>query len=136
MAATDAFMATMSEPELKAELAKVATDDERVAIVDKQVSAQQASIIALRIDLALAEGRLEGLMRLRESIGAPTLSPKHTLRARVIKYLEKNPGAGTSEIAAGLCAPVTTVSMCLGRNKDLFTKTPTDGWVNANHERL
>lgn len=116
--------------ELKAELAKVSSDEERVTILDKEIEAQQVGIFAMRCDLALAEGRLEGLMRLRKSIGAPKLSPKHTLRARIQKYLETTPGAGTSQIASGLCAPVITVSMCLGRNKNLFVQSPGEGWRN------
>jgi hypothetical protein len=123
-------MDTGTNDTLKAELAKASSDEERVAIVDKEIEAQQAKIFGMRFVLAIDEGRLEGLMRLRERIGAPTLSPKHTLRARVQKYLETSPGAGTSQIAAALCAPVTTISMCLGRNKDLFVQSPGEGWRN------
>jgi hypothetical protein len=106
------------------------TDAERLAAVEQAIEKQQSQVFDLQQELALAEGQLEGLMRLRERIGLPKLSTRHTLRARVQKYLEKKPGAGTSEIAAGLCAPVTTVSMCLGRNKDIFERRPGEGWAN------
>lgn len=105
------------------------TEAERLVAVEKAIEKEQTRIFDLQQELAMAEGRLEGLMRLRERIGLPKLSPKHTLRARVAKYLEKNPGIGTAEIAAGLCAPVTTISMCLNRNKQLFEKTDQGGWT-------
>jgi hypothetical protein len=115
--------------ELMAELAKLSSDDAKVVLLDKEIEIQQAALFTMRYELSMAEGRLEGLMRLRESLGEPKLSPKHTLRARVVKFLEKNPGAGTSRIATGLSAPVTTISMCLGRNKDLFEQSE-GGWRN------
>jgi hypothetical protein len=119
----------MLDTDLMLELSKADSDSTRVAILDKEIEAQQTKIFTLRYDLALAEGRAEGLLRLRENVGAPLLSPKHTLRARVQKFLEKHPGASTSEIAAALVTPVTTTSMCLGRNKHLFTKVGRGEWV-------
>ena len=114
-----------------AELVKANSDAERIELLDKQIAEIERAIFALRYSLAIMEGRVEGLMRLRETLGTPKLSAKHTLRGRIQRYLETNPSAGTSEIASSLCTPVTTVSMCLNRNKNLFEKVKTGGWANV-----
>ncbi len=128
---TAAFTDTgMNDHDLTADLLKASSDHDRVLLISNQIEAKQAAILKMRVELAMAEGEVEGLVRLRETLGCPKLTPKHTLRARVQKYLEKFPGAGTSQIATSLGAPVTTVSMCLGRNKDLFEQAPGEGWRN------
>ncbi len=119
----------IADAELIERLKGFTTDEDRVGFLDQLISDQNQVVLGLQGQLALEEGRIEGLRRLRERIGAPTLSPKHTLRSRIMRYLEAHPDSGTSEIATGLCAPVTTISMTLGRNKDLFEKT-TNGWSN------
>lgn len=116
--------------DLTADLLKASSDQDRVLLLTNQIQAREAAILKLRVELAMAEGEVEGLIRLRESLGVPKLTPKHTLRARVRKYLEQFPGAGTSQIAASLGSPITTVSMCLGRNKELFEQAPGEGWRN------
>jgi len=112
------------------ELNKADSDEKRIDLLSQQIAEQEKVVFMLQYDLALAEGTLEGLKRLRERVGMPTLSHKHTLRGRLIKYLTEHPESECSEIARALDAPVTSVNMALHRNKELFEQTPNKTWVN------
>ena len=103
------------------------TDEQRIELLSKKIIEQERAVFALRFQLAHQEGVLEGLYRLREQLGAPALSHKHTLRGRAIKYLTEHPETNCTDLAKHLSVPVTTMNMCLHRNKELFEQTQA-GW--------
>lgn len=112
---------------------KCATNDEqRIELLSKTIAELERTVFNLRCTLAAQEGILEGFLRLREQLGAPALSHKHTLRGRTIKHLTLHPEMSCTDLAAALCVPVTTMSMCLNRNKELFEKNVNGLWIYKN----
>ena len=109
-------------------------DEQRVTLLTKKIEEQERAVFALRFQLSQQEGVLEGLLRLREQLGAPTLSHKHTLRGRVKKYLLEHPETPCSDLARHLSVPITTMNMCLHRNKNLFEQTEI-GWKCTQSEK-
>jgi len=109
------------------------TNEQRIAILSHKILEQENAVFALRYQLNQQEGILEGLYRLREQLGTPTLSHKHTLRGRVIKFLTQHPETTCADIARHLCVPMTTASMYLHRNKNLFQQTEI-GWKCTQSE--
>lgn len=106
---------------------KASTDEERLKLLEQQIVEQERIVFNLRHGLATQEGVLEGLYRLREQVGAPALSHKHTLRGRAVKYLLEHPNTPCADLAKTLSVPLTTMNMCLHRNKNLFQQTES-GW--------
>lgn len=123
------------EEELLAQLRRAKSDEERIEVINNAMEQQERVVFDLRCSLAVEEGLMEALMRLREQVGAPPLSPKHTLRGRVAKYLGQHPGITCTELAKALATPVTTVNMCLNRNKQLFEKKADGTWTNKPDDR-
>lgn len=110
------------------------TDEQRIELLSKKITEQERAVFKLRYELTAQESILEGFYRLREQLGAPTLSHKHTLRSRVKKYLTEHPDTPCSDLARHLAVPITTMNMCLHRNKNLFQQTET-GWKCVQPEK-
>ena len=109
-------------------LQSATTDEQRLGLLEQDIKLQEGIVFNLRYGLAKAEGVLEGLYRLRETLGAPELSHKHTLRGRVIKYLSLHEPQNCTDLAKSLSTPVTTMNMCLNRNKKIFEKDANNAW--------
>lgn len=108
-------------------------EQERVELLTREIGKLEIQVFSLRLDLAKAEGELEGMYRLREQLGEPALSHKHTLRGRTLKYLAEHPASRCTDMAKSLGVPVTTMSMCLNRNKELFCKNANGDWLNIHY---
>ena len=119
----------MNEIPLDESFQNANSDEQRAELLTKKIAEQERTVFGLRYELAAQEGILEGFLRLREQLGAPTLSHKHTLRGRIIKYLTLHPEMTCTDLANALGTPVTTVNMCLHRNKELFEKNVNGSWV-------
>jgi hypothetical protein len=120
----------MTEIPLDESFSTAKSDEQRIALLSAKIIEQEQVVFAARFQLAHQEGILEALYRLRERLGEPMLSHKHTLRGRAIKYLTEHPETACTDLAKALCTPVTTMSMCLNRNKELFVKNADGLWSN------
>lgn len=107
---------------------KLNTDEERLEALEQEIHQQECVVFKARYNLTAQEAMLEGLYKLRETLGAPALSHKHTLRGRVIKYLTEHGPQNCTDLAKSLSTPITTMNMCLHRNKKLFEKDANDAW--------
>jgi len=120
----------MNEISLDESFNEASTDAERIELLTRKITEQERAVFVMRYQLTVQEGILEGFLRLREQLGAPSLTHKHTLRGRIAKQLSLQPEMTCTDLSNKLSVPVTTVNMCLHRNKELFEKNANGLWTN------